>query len=139
MVDIVLLAGKLLLLALLYLFLFAAVRAGMGLVSRGRSESGSSAFALKVVTGPKEIRGISVPVSGPIVIGRAPGTDIVIADDFISSQHARAVPATDGIILEDLDSTNGTIVNGNDLRTPTRLSAGDEIDLGGTRIKVVRV
>ncbi|MDZ4179442.1 MAG: FHA domain-containing protein [Coriobacteriia bacterium] len=138
MVDIILLAGKLVLLALLYLFLFAAIRAGIGTVRGAGPRAGRATPLLKVVQGPRELKGLKVPVSGPVVIGRSPGADIVIADDFISSQHARVVPSGDSIVLEDLGSTNGTIVNGHRVTSPVSLSPGDEIDLGTVRLKVER-
>lgn len=138
MIDIALLAGRLLLLALLYLFLFAAVRTGIGLVSGARTRHGS-VFTLSVVQGPAELRGVAVPVRGPVVIGRSPGADIVVADDFVSSTHARVTPSPDGTaVIEDLDSTNGTVVNGSRIVRPVALAAGDLIDLGAVRLKVVR-
>lgn len=136
MVDIVLLAGRLLLLALLYLFLFAAIRAGIGLVRGAGPGAKRRGLALKVIEGPRELRGTKVPIDGPVVIGRSPGADIVIADDFISSQHARIVPSGEGAILEDLGSTNGTVLNGTVIGGPAMLSPGDEIDLGSVALKV---
>lgn len=139
MVDIILLVGKFVLLALLYLFLFAAVRAGLGSVKAASSAQSDTRLSLAVVEGPRTLKGVSVPVSGPVVIGRSPGADIVISDDFVSSTHARVTPAADGTaVIEDLDSTNGTLVNGSRIARPTALSAGDVIDLGVVRLKVVR-
>lgn len=138
MVDIVLFVGKLLLLALLYLFLIAAVRAGLGRVSVA-SPGGTHALSLRVVEGPRPLKGMRVPLASPVVIGRSPDTDIVIADDFISGRHARIVPSGEGAVLEDLGSTNGTVLNGTRLGAPAALSAGDEIALGTVRLKVERV
>lgn len=138
MVDVVLLVGRLLLLALLYLFLIAAVRAGIGLVKGSGPGERKAGLALKVMNGPRELKGTKLAISGPIVIGRAPGADIVIADDFISSQHARVLPSGDGALLEDLNSTNGTILNGTRVTSPSLLDEGDEIELGTVTLKVVR-
>lgn len=135
MVDIVLLVGKFLLLALVYLFLFAAVRAGVGRVSMA-GPAGVRALSLRVADGPRELRGTRLPLSAPIVIGRSPDADIVIADDFISARHARIVPSSDEIVLEDLGSTNGTILNNTLISGPQTLRAGDEITLGTVRLKV---
>ncbi len=137
MIDIVLLVGKLLLLALVYLFLFAAVRTGIGLVSHGGARAADS-LALKITAGPKPLRGMKVPLDGPVVIGRAPGADIVIPDEYISSQHARISPRGGRAEIEDLGSTNGTVVNGSLIQRPTTLAEGDEIELGAVRMKVVR-
>ncbi len=117
MIDVALLAGRLVLLALLYLFLFAAVRAGIGLVS-GQRSAGVGSFTLSVVQGPPELRGVKVPVNGPVVIGRSPGADIVIGDDFVSGKHARVSLAGNEAVLEDLGSTNGTVLNGRAISTP---------------------
>ncbi len=138
MIDVVLLAGRILLLALLYLFLFAAVRAGLGLVRRGAPGSPESPLSLVVVAGPPELSGVRVVLDRTVRIGREPGLELVVADDFISTQHARVVPAPGGPVLEDLDSTNGTLLNGRRVTAPSPLSAGDEIEIGTVRLKVSR-
>jgi len=137
MIDVVLLAGRLLLIALLYLFLFAAIRAGIGLVA-GQRVKRAGAWTVTVVRGPNELINTTVPVSGPIVIGRSPGADIVLGDDFVSGRHARVSPSGDGAVVEDLGSTNGTILNGQPLNASTTLRPGDIIDIGAARLKVGR-
>jgi hypothetical protein len=112
MIDVALLAGRLLLLALLYLFLFAAVRTGIGLVA-GQRGRGKAAWTLAVI-------------------------HIVIGDDFVSGSHARVSPSGDGAVLEDLGSTNGTVLNGQPVRAPQMLRSGDAIDIGTVRLKVNR-
>ena len=137
MIDLALLAGRLLLLALLYLFLFAAVRAGLGHVSAQRSKS-SGAFIITVTNGPPELKGVALPLSAPVVIGRSPGADIVIGDDFVSGRHARIAPAGSDVVLEDLGSTNGTILNGARIDRAQALRPGDVIDIGAVRLTVAR-
>jgi pSer/pThr/pTyr-binding forkhead associated (FHA) protein len=134
-IEIVLLAGKLLLLALLYLFLFAAMRTGVGMVS-GRVRVTSGELVLAVTQGPRELRGTRLPISGPIVIGRSPGADIVIADDFVSARHARITPAPGGALLEDLGSTNGTVLDGARITSPALMRSGSVIELGTVRLEV---
>lgn len=137
MIDVALLAGRLLLLALLYLFLFAAVRTGVGLVS-GQRSAGPGSFTLVVVQGPDPLKGLRVPVNGPVVIGRSPGADIVIGDDFVSGRHARVTPSGNEALLEDLGSTNGTLLNGQRISGAHALRPGDRIDIGAVKIKVDR-
>lgn len=137
MVDIVLLVGRLLLIALLYLFLFAAIRTGVGRVS-GARRSAEGIPELVVVRGPAELKGVRVPLDGPVVIGRSPGCDIVIADDFISALHARIVPEGEMLVLEDLGSTNGTVLNGTAITSAHDIKPGDTIDLGVVRLEVKR-
>lgn len=137
MIDVVLLAGRLLLLALLYLFLFAAIKTGIGLVA-GQRVKGRGAWTISVAQGPRELRGVTVPVNGPVVIGRSPGADIVIGDDFVSGKHARVSPSGDGAVLEDLGSTNGTLLNGQRVVSAQTLRPGDSIDIGTVKLKVDR-
>ena len=73
MVDVVLLAGRLLLLALLYLFLLAAIRAGIGLIAGQAPPSKDRGLVLAVSRGPSELLGTRVPLRGPVIIGRSPG------------------------------------------------------------------
>ncbi len=138
MVDIVLLFGRIVLIGLLYLFLLAAVRTGIGMVG-GASRRGTGTLALRVTRGPREITGISIPLTGPVVIGRSPDADLVIADDFVSSTHARVNITDDGPMLEDLRSTNGTLLNAQPVRRAMPLSNGDAIELGRNRIEVVKL
>ena len=137
MIDLVLLAGRLLLLALLYLFLFAAVKTGIGLVA-GQRVKGRGVWSISVIQGPRELKGVSLPVTGPVVIGRSPGADIVIGDDFVSGRHARLSPSGEGAVLEDLGSTNGTVLNGERVNGVSSLRAGDTIDIGAVRLRVDR-
>lgn len=138
MVDVVLLFGRIVLIALLYLFLFAAIKTGIGMVGSAAVKT-KKGLALRVTRGPRELTGVSVPLSGPVVIGRSPDADLVIADDFVSGIHAKIVPTTDGYSLEDLGSTNGTLVNGQPATRPLSIVAGDVIELGQNRLEVVRL
>jgi pSer/pThr/pTyr-binding forkhead associated (FHA) protein len=68
-----------------------------------------------------------------IVIGRNPTTDITLLDEGISREHALVVFDEDGpgFIIEDLQSTNGTKVNGKRVRSAS-LVEGDKIQIGQT-------
>lgn len=138
MADVVLLFGRLLFLALLYLFLFAAVRTGIGLVTGSGSRTARGGLALAVARGPREVQGVRVPLDGPVVIGRSPDADLVIADEFVSGIHARVTPEGDGVLVEDLGSTNGTVLDGQPVTRPMRGGVGSRILLGRNEIEVVR-
>jgi DNA-binding response OmpR family regulator len=67
------------------------------------------------------------------VIGREAPADLVIALPRISRRHARLTRAANGYALSDLDSRNGTFVNGAPIGSaPVPLKDGDQIVLGGT-------
>jgi len=137
-IDVALLFGRILLLALLYLFLYAAVRAGLGVIKRGAPSQAERPLDLVVVAGPPEMTGVRIPLDSLVRIGRDPAVELVIADDFVSTIHARIVPAPGGPRLEDLDSTNGTLLNGSPVSIPVTLSAGDEIEVGTVKLRVSR-
>lgn len=65
-----------------------------------------------------------------IVIGRQTGVDIQIDSPGVSRQHAQLSIEQDQIMLSDLDSSNGTFVNGERLSGSRRLKSGDLIGLG---------
>lgn len=71
-----------------------------------------------------------------ITIGRRPHNDIVIEDLAISGEHAVIVTHADGSFLEDLNSTNGTQVNGQPVRKHF-LQDGDVVELAQFRAKYV--
>lgn len=75
------------------------------------------------------LKGQRWPVSRPLVLGREPSCDVVIADRQVSRFHARLTPTAEGVILEDLGSKNGTHHNGNALATPVILQDGDALQI----------
>jgi two-component system, cell cycle response regulator len=72
----------------------------------------------------------------PIVIGRTSEATIVIEDDGLSRKHARFLRMQRQYFVEDLESTNGTFVNGVATTEPVRLDDGDTVQLGsGTVVR----
>lgn len=70
------------------------------------------------------------------VVGREPLNDVVIPDPELSRRHARIFWEDGSFLIEDLNSTNGTYVNGRRINSKTRLASGDIIDFGET-IRVI--
>lgn len=62
-----------------------------------------------------------------ISVGRTTANDLVIAEPGVSSHHARILFTGDGVTLIDLESTNGTFVNGERIRGPALVQPGDEV------------
>ena len=79
-------------------------------------------------------------VAEEVVIGRNPTTDITLLDEGISREHALILFDDDmpGYIIEDLQSTNGTKVNGKRVRSAS-LVEGDEIQIGKTIFRFVLI
>ena len=136
MIDLVLFAGRILLVVVLYLFLYAAMRTGIGLVRGQRRDA--AIWSVDVEKGSRQLRGLHVDILGPVVIGRAPSSDIVIDEPVVSATHARFTLQGPALVLEDLGSTNGTLVNGHGITQPVTLREGDEVQVGDTIMRVSR-
>jgi DNA-binding SARP family transcriptional activator len=65
-----------------------------------------------------------------VIIGRSPDSDIVVADDRASRQHAQVSAAAEGFTITDLRSRNGTYLNGRRVVGEVSLSGGDVIGVG---------
>lgn len=136
MPAIVLLVGRILLVVALFLFLFAIMKTGVGLVKGQRSDA--AVWCVDIVEGPSEVRGGHVDILGPIVVGRSPSADIVLPGAYVSGRHARFSPQGPALVIEDLDSMNGTTANGRTLVGPTVLHDGDLVQVGDTVMRVTR-
>ena len=70
-----------------------------------------------------------------VVLGRARDADFQLDDPNVSRRHAVLYWSEGGVMVEDLDSTNGTMVNGYPISS-TILRPQDVLVIGDTRIKV---
>lgn len=73
------------------------------------------------------------------VVGRAASSDVVVADEKVSSRHAQLAPDVLGFRVRDLGSTNGTYVNGERLTADRLLTGGETIRMGDTTLLYGRV
>lgn len=67
---------------------------------------------------------------GPILIGRAEDSTLVLDDDYASTRHARITQQGTQYFLEDLGSTNGTYLDRVRVTTPTAVPVGVPIRIG---------
>lgn len=94
-----------------------------------------------VVTDSKvsDIRpGDIIRLAGETRIGRGRNNDLKINDSFVSHNHARIIFNHEDFFLEDLDSINGTYINGTRTREKLPLEHGDTIKIAGVTFKFVR-
>lgn len=105
-------------------------------VFRGiRAMSGNALVRLRIATGPRQGQEIGVRM-GLTTVGRALDNDIVLDVGDVSRHHAR-IESTDGQIkVIDLDSTNGTRVNGTPVRSQN-LRPGDTVTFGTVSVEVL--
>jgi hypothetical protein len=90
--------------------------------------------SLQAVDGPDRGRTYIVP-PGETTVGRSPDNDIVLDSPDVSRRHARLECTPNGVRVLDLNSTNGTRVNGEPVRI-SDLDQGDEIAFGGVRTTI---
>jgi pSer/pThr/pTyr-binding forkhead associated (FHA) protein len=88
----------------------------------------SAEFVLTVRTGPFEGKVFELDKES-VVMGRDVTNDIIFPDPEVSRHHSRLTLTPRGYVIEDLDSTNGTFVNGEKISEPRLLLVGDQISL----------
>lgn len=92
---------------------------------------------LVVTQGP--LAGTTIPL-GPsaVLVGRSPGCTLVLDDDYSSNRHARFFPKDGTWWVEDLGSTNGTVVAGDRVTQPVQVPPGTPVRIGQTVIELRR-
>jgi len=103
-------------------------------VGPGGREPGTEA-TLVVVRGGGLEAGERLDLFGGLSIGRSPDADVRIEDRFASGIHARIYSRSGGYYAEDMNSTNGTYLNGAELRGESPLNDLDEIRIGDTEFR----
>jgi hypothetical protein len=89
--------------------------------------------AVVVTSGPETGRRVELDLE--VAIGRQ-DTDLVVEDPEVSRRHAVLRRSDGSVIVEDLDSTNGTFVNGERIRRPIAVGPGDQIRVGRTTLEI---
>lgn len=106
---------------------------GRPAATRHRGIGGRTIPTRIMVLEPPERKGTAYPIAGDLIIGRATSCGIQLPNDtFASSMHTRIWVDSGDVWIEDLGSTNGTLVNSNRLVSAMRLSDGDRIVVGET-------
>jgi pSer/pThr/pTyr-binding forkhead associated (FHA) protein len=143
-------------LAVLYLFLLWVVRSAM----RDLARSGGTAAAepveaprpgrrekpdagkrsgvkprLQVVAAMGHQPGTTFDVAEGAMFGRSDGADIPVHDQYASSNHARIFDRGGYMYLEDMGSTNGTYLNGRQVKSAERLKGSDTIRIGDSEYR----
>jgi hypothetical protein len=135
-------------LAVLFLFLFWVTRSSLkdlrGTASpgfetgyhevAGAEPAGTDAF-LVVETGGGLTEGEHFDLFGGLSLGRSVDADIRLDDRYASGIHARVFNRSGAYFVEDMNSTNGTLLNSRELHGEAELSPGDVIRIGDTELR----
>jgi len=81
--------------------------------------------------------GSIIPIRSDLSIGRKDNNSIILSDQHVSGNHAKIVVRNNGLFLEDLNSTNGTYLNGSKISSRIKLSNKDEIQVGTAVFKIL--
>jgi hypothetical protein len=153
--DPVALALKFGFLAVLYLFLLWVARSAVKDLARHEEasvvqepEDGGSQRAprmpdlragvaprLEVVAAMGHEPGTVFDLNGGATLGRSDASDIQVDDPFASSAHARIFVRGQFMYIEDMGSTNGTYLNGRQLKRAEQLKVADTIRIGDTEYR----
>ncbi len=143
------------LVALLYFFIFRALRSvatdlsgrrapsnqGQGpkaSKSKAKAPRGGRAPTTLVVHAPEARKPRSVRLSDGLEIGRAEACQVRLEDTYASQHHAKLSTRDGAWMLEDLGSTNGTYLNDRRVGAPTEVHAGDVVRIGKTVLELRR-
>jgi pSer/pThr/pTyr-binding forkhead associated (FHA) protein len=158
MSELVVLALKLLFLALLWLFVLfvgnvirtdvfgrklATDELGeLQPVAELRKERRSSRADKKLPTTLRITKGkqagLTLPLGEGVKIGRSSDCQLILDDEYVSTRHAQIVRTPDGYVVEDLGSTNGTHVNNERVTVPVPFGTADTLRIGRTLMSVER-
>jgi hypothetical protein len=144
-------------LAVLYLFLLWVARSAMKDLSRGSDGTAAAepveppsprrrqsavpdlragvSPRLVVVAAMGHEPGTNFDVGRGATMGRSDSAEIRVDDPFASSAHARVFERGDFMYVEDMGSTNGTYLNGRQIRTAERLKVADVIRIGDSEYR----
>jgi pSer/pThr/pTyr-binding forkhead associated (FHA) protein len=146
---------KVVFLALLYFFIYRAIRSvvadirPVGRTSAGRAQGSRDKPIAKPKGGGKAPRSLvvldeqgskveTVQLNGTLQVGRAEACQIRLPDTYASSFHARIYNRDGSWYIEDLGSTNGTYLNQRRITSPAELRAGDKVKIGKTTLDLRR-
>lgn len=132
-------AVRLAFLALLWVALGVMARALVRDVrSAARDPSAALGRLVVVASAGQPTEGTVFALDAVTTLGRDLGSSVVLDDPFASAHHAVLTFRGRGWYLEDLQSTNGTYLNGSPITAVAPLGYGDEIGVGEIRLRLER-
>lgn len=141
-IEFLILALRIAVVFLLYLFLYQVLRTiTRELRTAGSETTPASQYGYLTVINPGQTglqTGKKFPLNQVNTIGRAMTNDIPLNDSFLSGEHALLEWDGNTWIVEDLGSTNGSWLNGRELDQPIPLTYGDVIQVGHVELKLSR-
>ncbi|MGZ7495540.1 FHA domain-containing protein FhaB/FipA [Corynebacterium sp. ZY180755] len=101
------------------------------------AKKGGVPQSIEIIDGPLTGSRMELGNLTEIVMGRATDCTFTVGDDYASGRHARLLRRGNDWVVEDLDSRNGTYVSGYRIDQPEKVSAGSDIKIGRTTVRLV--
>jgi pSer/pThr/pTyr-binding forkhead associated (FHA) protein len=93
--------------------------------------------ATKLVVTEGDKAGTEIALSGrQLTIGRAGDSDLIVDDEYASTHHAKLVLINGDWLIQDLDSTNGTFLDGKKVGTPVAVAMNTQVRVGQTTFEL---
>jgi pSer/pThr/pTyr-binding forkhead associated (FHA) protein len=102
------------------------------------STEGGMASHIVITAGPKEGLDLELLPEEQFTIGRSGDSSLVLRDDVTSTHHARLMLWNEQWMIQDLDSTNGTFVDGKRVSIPTPVPLNTPVTIGTTTLELRR-
>jgi hypothetical protein len=108
-----------------------------GVVSNPANPKPAEQKATKLVVTAGEKVGTEIALAGrQLTIGRAGDSDLVVDDEYTSTHHAKLVFINGEWLIQDLDSTNGTLLDGKKVTTPSVVPMNTQVRVGQTSFEL---
>jgi len=133
---------RFIIIGIIYIIIFLSLKIMYKDIKNGgkRNPTKKKTFGLEILDKGEnhELKnGAVIPIKGEITIGRKTTNNLILDDQYVSGNHARIFLKNTDYIIEDLGSTNGTIINDKRLEGKAILKVGDEIQIGSALFKVI--
>jgi uncharacterized protein YqfA (UPF0365 family) len=93
--------------------------------------------ATKLVVTAGDKVGTEIALAGrQLTIGRAGDSDLIVDDEYASTHHAKLVFINGDWLIQDLDSTNGTFLDGQKVSTPVAVAMNTQVRVGQTTFEL---
>jgi hypothetical protein len=102
-----------------------------GHIARLLVEAGRPAFLTINEPAPQRVR-----VNSALVLGSATDADVVVTGEGVAERHARIWPVPEGLIVEDLGSSGGTLIDGRRINAASTITRPAELTLGRTTVTI---
>lgn len=127
---------------LIYLFLFEVIRVGLRELRASASQAQVESPYGKLVVVQAGSTGIApgtqIALEPTTAMGRKLTNAVVLDDPTVSGEHAILYLRDNEWYIRDAGSTNGTLVNGQDVVAPSLVNIGDVLTLGGVQLRLSR-